>query len=38
MCTDIAYSENFKYLVTVGGDSLLKIWDYDFSLKGPGSN
>jgi len=22
----------------VGGDNLLKIWDYEFSLQGPGSN
>ncbi|EGR29688.1 notchless, putative [Ichthyophthirius multifiliis] len=32
----IALSKNFKYVLTVGGDNLLKIWDYDFSLQGPG--
>lgn len=25
-------------MVTVGGDSLVKVWDYDFLLEGPGSN
>ncbi|KRX04875.1 WD40-repeat-containing domain [Pseudocohnilembus persalinus] len=37
-CADLAYSENFKYLVTVGGDALLKVWDYELSLKGIGAN
>ncbi len=35
---DIAYTPNFRYLASVGADSLLKVWDYDFSLQGPGSN
>ncbi len=34
----IALSNNFKYVLTVGGDNLLKVWDYEFSLIGPGSN
>lgn len=37
-CADLTYSENFKYLVTVGGDALLKVWDYELSLKGIGAN
>lgn len=35
---DIALSDNFKYMVSVGADNLLKVWDYEFSLNGPGSN
>ena len=29
---DIAYTNNFKYLATVGSDSMVKIWDYEFCL------
>ena len=36
--SNIALSNNFKYMASVGADNLLKIWDYDFSLVGPGSN
>ncbi|KAL4455065.1 hypothetical protein ABPG74_006447 [Tetrahymena malaccensis] len=35
---DISLSSNFKYMASVGGDKLLKIWDYEFLLNGPGSN
>lgn len=35
---DITFSNNYQYLISVGGDCLLKVWDYDFALEGPGSN
>lgn len=25
-------------MASVGGDNLLKVWDYEFALSGPGSN
>ncbi len=31
-------SPNLKYFFSVGKDSFLKVWDYEFTLKGPGSN
>jgi WD40 repeat protein len=34
----IDVTDNFKYLASVGSDQLLKIWDYEFELKGPGEN
>ena len=33
---DICFTNNFKYLISVGQDQILKVWDYDFSLQGPG--
>lgn len=31
-------SPNYRYIFSVGGDAFLKVWDYEFSLKGPGSS
>lgn len=31
-------SANLKYLFTTGRETLVKVWDYEFSIKGPGSN
>lgn len=35
---DFTISLNYKYLITVGKDKLVKVWDYEFALTGPGSN
>lgn len=35
---NICLTSNFKYMASVGGDNLLKIWDYEFALSGPNSN
>jgi WD40 repeat protein len=35
---NFALSANLKYLFTVGRENFVKVWDYEFSIKGPGSN
>jgi hypothetical protein len=35
---DFVVSPNMKYLFSVGAESYVKVWDYEFSVKGPGSN
>ena len=35
---DFTASPNLKFLYSVGRDQFLKVWDYEFTLKGPGSN
>lgn len=32
-----AISPNMKYLITAGGEPYVKVWDYEFAIKGPGS-
>jgi len=34
----VAMSDNLRYLLSVGGDQLVKVWDYDFKLTGSGSS
>jgi WD40 repeat protein len=33
----VALSPNLRFLLSTGADSFIKVWDYEFSLKGPGS-
>jgi WD40 repeat protein len=35
---DLAISPNMRFLYSVGNESFVKVWDYEFTLKGPGSN
>ncbi|CAD8163025.1 unnamed protein product [Paramecium octaurelia] len=34
---DFVVSPNMKYLFSVGAEQYLKVWDYEFQIKGPGS-
>lgn len=31
------FSDNLRFLFSVGKEAFVKVWDYEFSLKGPGS-
>lgn len=35
---DFVISPNMKYLISVGGEAYVKVWDYEFQIKGPGSS
>lgn len=35
---DFVISPNMKYLISVGAEAYVKVWDYEFQIKGPGSS
>lgn len=35
---DFALFPNMKYVLSVGAEPYVKVWDYEFTIKGPGSS
>lgn len=34
----MALSPNLRYIFTVGNEPFMKVWDFEFTIKGPGSS
>jgi WD repeat-containing protein 90 len=31
-------SDNLVFLLSIGADPIIRVWDFDYLLRGPGSN